>query len=310
VTGASGFVGRPTVQSLSASGEVHGVVHRSPVPGAASVVSIDDMGGSVPWELITRGMDVVVHLAGRVHMKSSGPAARAAFDRVNVEGTRRLAMGAAAAGVRRFVFVSSVKVHGDVSADAPFEPSSPFRPVDLYGRSKAEAEETLREIEARTDLEVTVVRPPLVYGPGVRANFLSLVRAVDCGIPLPFARVNNRRSFVYVRNLADLLVRAATSPRAAGQSYLATDGPPLSTPTLVRSIARALDRPARLFPVPPTALRLAGRLVGRSAAVDRLLGSLEVDGSAALDRLGWTPSFSMKQGLDATVAWFRRPGAA
>jgi nucleoside-diphosphate-sugar epimerase len=307
VTGAAGFVASATVRSLSRYGPVRGVVRRGSVPDATEIVFIDDLAGDTQWEALARNVDVVLHLAAHVHVPRSARAtADAVFHRVNVEGTRRLAEGAAAAGVRRFVFVSSVKVHGEATPRGAFTPASPLRPLDPYGRSKAMAEEALREIEARTGLDVVVVRPPLVYGPGVRANFLGLLRAVNRGIPLPFGRVVNRRSLVYVDNLGDLLARAATDPSATGETYLVSDGAPLSTPALVRAIASSLGRQARLIDVPLGALRFTGRMLGGSAAMDRLLGSLEVDGRTALSRLGWRPPHSMEAGLAATAAWLQK----
>jgi nucleoside-diphosphate-sugar epimerase len=235
--------------------------------------------------LYLAGARVVVHLAARVHRRG---AARASFERSNVELTRSVGRAAAAAGAR-MVFVSSVKVHGDESADALRE-SSPLAPADDYAWSKAEAEAALRSIPG---LQLVVVRPPLVYGPGVKANFLMLMKAIARGIPLPLAAVRNRRSFVYVGNLVDALMRCIDEPRAVGRTYLVSDGVPLSTPALCRALGGALGRAPRLFPFPPAWLPRP------------LSGSLEVDDRALRSELGWLAPFSAEEALRATAAWYR-----
>lgn len=308
LTGATGFVGRATLAAAAARGlSIRAVVRGGVVPDhATEVVRIGDLGLEDNWARVVEGVDTVIHLAARVHvMRDPTTDPLAAFRAVNVVGTRRLAVAAAAAGVRRFVFVSSVKVHGDTTHDGPFTPASPLAPIGPYARSKAESEVSLAGIAAETQMEVVVVRPPLVYGPGVGANFLSLLRLIDRGVPLPLGRVRNRRSLIYVGNLADLLLVAATCTDPVGGTFLAADGPPLSTPELVRRIARALGRPARLLPVPPGLLRAAGAVTGRSAVVDRLLSSLEVDASRAGAVLGWRPPTDIDQGLCRTADWYR-----
>jgi len=305
ITGASGFVGRATLGAPPPDVSARAVIRHGSEPPEARSVRIRDLV-TADWKPILEDVEAVIHLAARVHvMRDDAADPLTEFRRVNVEGTGRLAEAAAEAGARRFVFVSTVKVHGEMTRDAPFQPGSPLRPADPYARSKAEAEEVLREIEARTGLGVTIVRAPLVYGPGVQANFLQLLRLVNRGIPLPLGRVENRRSLVYVGNLADLLIRCATTEGAEGATFLISDGEPVSTPDLIRAIGRCLERPARLWPVPPSILRTAGRLTGQAARVDRLLGSLEVDDSALQDRLGWHPPVSFDDGLAETAAWFR-----
>jgi nucleoside-diphosphate-sugar epimerase len=308
LTGATGFVGRATLAAAAAQGLSIRAVVRGGVgpPDATEVVRIDDLGLEDNWARVVEGVDTVIHLAARVHvMRDLATDPLAAFRAVNVVGTRRLAVAAASAGVRRFVFVSSVKVHGDATRDCPFTPASPLAPTGPYARSKAESELILAGIAAETQMEVVVVRPPLVYGPGVGANFLSLLRLLDRGVPLPLGRVRNRRSLIYVGNLADLLLLAATRPDPVGGAFLVADGPPLSTPELVRRIARALGKSARLLPVPPGLLRAAGAVTGRSAVVDRLLSSLAVDASRAGAVLGWRPPTDMDQGLRRTADWYR-----
>jgi nucleoside-diphosphate-sugar epimerase len=308
LTGASGFVGRATLRTALAVGhEVRGVMRQGEAPAPlAQVVKISDLAEHSDWQGAMDGVDAIVHLAARVHvMRDRAADSLAAFRVVNVEGTRRLASAAADAGVRRFVFVSSVKVHGEASHDAPFMADSPVAPADAYGRSKAEAEDALREMESRSGLGVVVVRPPLVYGPGVGANFLTLLTAVSRGWPLPLGRVDNRRSLIYVDNLADLVLLAAVHPDAAGRAFMVADGPPVSTPELIRRMGRALDRPVRMPAVPESWLRLAGRITGRSAAVDRLLGSLEVDDFPTRDLLDWHQPVTADEGLRRTADWFR-----
>jgi nucleoside-diphosphate-sugar epimerase len=308
LTGASGFVGRATLRTAFAAGhEVRTVVRQGAAPAPpAQVVRISDLPSYTGWRDALDGVDAVVHLAARVHvMRDRAADSLAAFRAVNVEGTRGLASAAAEAGVGRFVFVSSVKVHGEASHDTPLRADSPVAPVDAYGRSKAEAEDALREMESRSGLGVVVVRPPLVYGPGVGANFLTLLKAVSRGWPLPLGRVDNRRSLIYVDNLADLLLLAAVHPDAAGRALLAADGPAVSTPELIRRMGRALDRPVKMPAVSESWLRLAGRVSGRSAAVERLLGSLEVDDSPTRDLLDWRETVTADEGLRRTADWFR-----
>jgi nucleoside-diphosphate-sugar epimerase len=290
------------VRTLAEWGEVRGVVRGGLAPGAAETIRIPDIAGEVDWAPHLVDVDAVLHLAARVHIPDDP--SDAAYRRTNVGGTVRLAEAAIAAGVKRFVFVSTVKVHGERTTVEPFNSTSPFRPADPYGRSKAEAEDALRTLQDRDGLDLVVVRPPLVYGPDVRANFLRLLRTIDRGTPLPLGRVENRRSLVFVDNLADLLARVATSDAASGEAFMVADGDPVSTPTLVRALAHALGRPARLMPVPLSMLRMVGRLLGQAEAVDRLVGSLEVDSSRTQSVLDWSPPFSFDEGVAATAAWF------
>lgn len=299
VTGATGFVGRETARALSAAG--HQV---SPVVRAGEGFRVAGIDGNTDWSGAFDGVQAVIHLAARVHQmddRSADPLA--AFRAVNTAGAERLARAAAAAGVPRFVFVSSVKAVGEASPpDGVIDETTLPRPTDPYGISKFEAEQALLKVAVDTGMQVVIVRPPLVYGPGVSANFRALVRAVAHGWPLPLACVRNRRSLVAVGNLADALRCCVEHPAAAGRTYFVTDGEDVGTAELCRRIGRALGRPARLLPVPVVLLRLAGTLTGRSAAVDRLTGSLVLDGSRIRRELGWQPPQTMDEALTAMVA--------
>jgi nucleoside-diphosphate-sugar epimerase len=231
----------------------------------------------------------------------------ALYRAVNALGALKLAEAAAAVGIRRFVFLSSVRAHGARTVSAPFTEASPFAAEDPYGRSKAEAELGLTQLARGTQLEPVVLRPPLVYGAEARGNFARLVKLVARGIPLPFGAVRNRRSLVYVGNLVHAIMRSLDHPKAAGQAFLVSDGEDVSTPELIQRIARALDRPARLIALPPSLLRLGGTLAGRKDDVGRLLDDLVVDSSHIRRALGWTPPYTLDQGLAETVA---RPAAA
>jgi nucleoside-diphosphate-sugar epimerase len=309
VTGATGFIGRALCGKLLAeSFQVSAAVWRGepPVtmPDTITAIPIDSIGPDTNWDQALVGIGTVIHLAARVHvMDETEEEPLAAYRRVNVAGTERLARMAAAAGVKRLVYLSSVKVLGEESAVSYTEQAKPA-PLDPYGVSKLEAEEVLKKVAGETGLEVVVIRPPLVYGPGVKANFLKLMRLVAKGLPLPLASVNNARSLVYLENLIDAIVLCAAHPKAAGQAYLVSDGEGVATPELIRRIAVAMGRPARLFSFPPGLIRLAGKLTGRTGAMDRLLGSLAVDDGKIRKELGWKPPYTMAEGVKATTEWF------
>ena len=264
ITGATGFVGKTLTKHLLVGGHtVRGTLlpGESPdslIPGVVPTV-VAPLGQDACWRHALEGIDTVIHLAARVHIMDDPSTDRLLeFRRVNVKGTLKLAHDAAKAGAKRFVFVSSVKVNGEESP-VPYHAASPFNPQDPYAVSKMEAELGLRSIEAETGLEVVIVRPPLVYGPGVKANFLRLLRVIQRGMPLPLASIRNRRSLVYVGNLADALAACATHPKAAGQVFPVSDGEDVATPELLRLCAAALETPPRLVPCPVTLLRLAGK---------------------------------------------------
>ncbi len=251
-------------------------------------------------------MDAVVHASARVHvMRESAPDPLAEFRRVNVAGTVALARASAAAGVKRLIFISSIKVNGERTLPGrPFTADDAPRPLDPYGVSKLEAERALLEVAAQTGLEVVIIRPVLVYGPGVKGNFLSMMRWLSKGIPLPFGAVRNRRSLVARENLVDLIVVCLRHPGASGQMFLVSDGKDLSTSALMRLTANGLGRPARLLPIPVAMLRGAAMLVGRSRFADRLCGTLQVDINKTLQRLDWSPPFSAEESLARTARHF------
>lgn len=307
LTGANGFVGRELCVVLSSKGHtVRGAI-REDRPGFVKVVGVEyvavgNVNAETSWQDSLSGCDVVVHLVARVHAGDSRSTDRLAeFRVVNTDGTLSLARQAAKAGVRRLVFVSSVKVNGEGS-NGPYRETDVPAPADAYAISKWEAEQGLRRIAQETGLEVVILRPPLVYGPGVKANFLELIRGVQKGWPLPLGAVHNRRSLLYVGNLVDAVSLCVEHPDAAGQTFLLDDGEAVSTPDLVRALAKALGQPARLVKVPVGVLKVAGALLGKSTVVARLTGSLFVDDSAIRSRLNWSPPFSMKDGLAATVS--------
>lgn len=301
VTGATGFVGQALCLHLERRGHAVRRMVRRPAAGLpGDSVVVGDIGPQTDWTRALDGVEVVVHLAARVH----APRTQASeYQAVNNLGTSRLANAAASVGVRRLVLLSSVKVNGETTR-RPFSEADPPGPQDDYARSKWDAEQALARIGAQTGLECVVLRPPLVYGPRVRANFLRLLEAVHRRRPLPLGAVENRRSLLFVGNLADAIERCVAAPDAAGQTFLLSDGEDVSTPELVRRLARALGVEARLLRVPPGVLRVAGLLAGRRSAVDRLLGSLQVDSSHLRHRLRWTPPFTLDAGLAETARWY------
>lgn len=302
VTGANGFVGRAVCAALRQTGHAVTPAVRQ-AQGLAQEQVIGEVDAQTGWRAALAGMESVVHLAARVHvMRDTVADPLAQYRAVNAEGTLNLARQCAAAGVRRFVFVSSVKVNGEERA-APYTGADTPAPEDAYALSKWEAEQGLWQIAAETGLEVVILRPPLVYGPGVGANFLALLRAVARGMPLPLGAINNRRSLIFVGNLADAILCCLEHPAAAGQTFLVSDGEDVSTPGLVRRMAAALGRPARLMALPMPVLHAAAALAGKSALVTRLAGSLAVDSSKIRRELDWSPPFTLDEGLRETAAW-------
>ncbi len=312
ITGATGFVGRALVPALLARG--HYVVsavrpgHEITRAGTDARL-IGDIGPDTDWRGALEGIEAVVHLAARVHvMREGGNDPEALYRQTNAEGTRRLAVEAAGAGVARLVFLSTVKVNGEETPAAPFTETDRPHPTGPYALSKRAAEEALAKVAAATGIEVVVLRPPLVYGEGVGGNFLSLLKLCRSSPPLPFRAVENARSLIYLGNLVDAIACALEHPAAAGKTFLVRDGEDLSTPALIRETAACLDRPVRLFPMPLCFVRFLAAIAGKSAATERLLGSLRVDDTKIRRELGWTPPFTVLQGLGRTAAWFAGDG--
>jgi len=312
VTGANGFIGRALCQKLQAAGYfIRAAVRARPEESEkcrvelAPSVRVAEVNGSTDWHTALDEIDFVVHLAAQVHVMRPAGGNMAGYRRVNVEGTAKLAHDAAAHGIKRFVFLSSVKVHGERISDRPFTEGDIAHPEDAYGISKWEAEQALAQIAKETGMEVVVLRAPLVYGPGVKANFLRLMRLVARGVPLPFASVTNLRSVLYVGNLVDAIITSLEAPAAAGKTYLVSDDEDVSTPDLIRALAGALEVPVRLFPCPVAVLRAGADVVGRGDEMARLVGSLQVDSSRIRSELGWRPRYSLAEGLRETARWFR-----
>ena len=305
VTGANGFIGRAVCADLVRRGhEVVAAVRRADSARgivSARAVAVGDIGPTTDWRQALAGVEAVVHAAAKAHAAARMSESEIAeLFAVNAEGTRRLAEAAAAAGARRFVFLSTVKVHGETTEGrAAFSESDPPNPdpSDPYARAKAAAEAALSGVAVMSSFETVVLRLPLVYGPGVKANFAALIRLARLAPPLPLASVANRRSLLFLGNLTDVVALALAHPRAAGEIFLVRDGEDVSTPELIRNIAGRFGRPARLFPFPPALLRGAAGVLGLGGRASRLLDSLVLDDRKIRDRLGWRPPYSLDRGL-------------
>jgi UDP-N-acetyl-alpha-D-quinovosamine dehydrogenase len=307
VTGATGFIGRSLCESLARAGHDVRIALRSdrPVTGCISekalVGEIDDR---TDWIKALVGVDAVIHLAARAHVLRDVRANADLYFKTNERGTHCLARAAAHAGVRRFVYLSSVKVNGEGMPGHPYTASDEPHPQDVYGVSKWLAEKRLLEIAAVSKMDAVIVRPPLVYGPGVRANFLRLLQWVDKERPLPLGAVRNARSLVSIWNLCDLLAVVLTHPAAAGRTWMVSDGEDLSTPDLIRRIATAMDRRVHLLRMPAALLRVCGTWTGKEADIERLCGSLAVDITQTCRDLQWTPPVPVDSALARTVDWY------
>jgi UDP-glucose 4-epimerase len=309
VTGAAGFIGRAVVERCVADPRLHVRAaarrDRPEMPAGAERLRLEEIGPDTDWLQALEGVDAVVHTAARVHMMSDTAAdPLAEYRRDNVAATLNLARQAAAAGARRFVFISSIKVNGEATGPTPYTADDTPAPLDPYGVSKHEAEQGLRALARETGLEVAIIRPVLVYGPGVRANFLSMMRWLHRGIPLPLGMIDNRRSLVALENLVDLIRTCVDHPAAANETFLVSDGEDLSTTALLQRTARALGRRARLLPVPPRLLEGVARALGKADLARRLCGSLQVDIAKTRQRLGWTPPVTVDAALERTARDF------
>lgn len=307
LTGASGFIGKRMVLKLL---ENKNITLRIGVrslltefPKNITIKKIKTIDRFTDWKMLLNGADLVLHLAARVHITNTKRHhSLKEFRKVNVEGTLNLAKQSAIAGVRRFVFLSSIKVNGSSTlSNQTFSADDPPNPTDPYAISKFEAEKGLRKIEVQTGMEVVIVRSPLVYGPGVKANFAAMVKLVGMGIPLPLGAINNSRSMVALDNLIDLLVTVMSHPAAAGETFLVSDGEDISTSKIIQLTAKAMNKKILLFPVPIIILRLAGILFNKSDEVNRLSESLQIDINKTRFLLGWTPRLTLVQGLKRTV---------
>jgi nucleoside-diphosphate-sugar epimerase len=310
VTGATGFIGRELLGRLAADGHALSAAVRDPasqLPEGVRSIAVGDIGPKTDWSGALDGVEAVVHLAARVHvLKDQAKAPLVEFRKVNAQGTVNLARAAAEAGVRRFVFMSTIKVNGEnTTPGKPFLPDQSPAPLDPYGISKLEAENGLASIAGERGMEATIIRPTMVYGPGVKGNFLSLIKLVDRGVPLPFGVVRNSRSLTALGNLVDLISVCLIRPEAANQVFLAGDGADISTAELLRAVGMALGHPAILIPVPTVPMAAIAKAVGMKAFVTRLLDNLQVDIGKNARILGWRPPVSLKAELERVVAWYR-----
>lgn len=315
VTGASGFIGSHLCRALMDAGhEVTAALRREFVgglPHGVLPITVGEVGPDTDWGAAFDGVECIAHTVARTHvLNDTAPDAENLYRLVNVDGMTHLASQAAAVGVRRFLLLSSIKVCGESSPPGrPLGPADPMAPEDAYGRSKRDAELALWRIAESSGMTATVLRPPLVYGPGLKGNLLRLFKAIDKGAPLPLRSVRNKRSLVYVGNLVDAMVRLLDAESLAGQTFHVCDGDDASTRELIERIAVALGKPARLAPVPTGLLFLAGRLTGRTEMVKRITGSLQINGEAFKQAVGWAPPFTMKEGLALTAAWYKSQGS-
>jgi nucleoside-diphosphate-sugar epimerase len=310
ITGATGFVGRALCEDLANAGyRVRAAVRGDrPMPACVTDIRVvGDLGSTTDWAEALDGVDAVVHLAARVHVMHDVPSSRNLYLETNVHATERLAAESARAGVRHFVYLSSVKVNGEETPVTPYRADDEPRPSDDYANSKWQAEQALRAMPPGPTC-FSVVRPTLVYGPGVRANFLRLMQWVDRKVPLPLGAVRNRRSLVNVWNLCDLIRVLLEREHAPLRTWMVSDGEDLSTPELIRRMALAMNRPLRLPAIPVAALRVLGGMLGKQAEVHRLCSSLAVDISAARTELRWVPPVSVDEGLRRTAQWYLNEG--
>ena len=304
LTGATGFVGSSIASRLVSMDYHVRIASRSQTEDNYSdIFFIDSADSETDWGAAFKGMSTVIHCAARAHiMKDELADPLTEYRKVNVAGSENLAHQAAAAGVKRFIFISSVKVSGEsTSGKFAYNELMEAAPEDAYGQSKYEAEVALRQVAAKTGMELVIIRPPLVYGPGVKANFLSLLKISKLPVPLPFALVNNHRSMVYLENLADFIIRCIDHPEAANQTFFISDGQDLSLSNLIRTIRKAMNKSTWLLPIPVSLFKLVGRFTGKMAVIDRLVGDLQVDSAKAKQLLDWLPPYTVEQGIKTTV---------
>jgi nucleoside-diphosphate-sugar epimerase len=303
ITGATGFVGKEVCRVLRSRGIPYvATVRRST---EHNQIQVGDLSGATNWSKALEGCEAVIHLAARVHvMKDKASEPLRLYREINVAATVNLARQAADSGVKRFVFVSSIKVNGETTTNKPFTANDRPAPIDPYGQSKFEAEKALIVLSEQTGMELVIVRPPLVYGPGVRANFLRLMQLIRVGLPLPFGGIQNLRSLVAVDNLVDLLIRCASHPKAAGNVFLVSDDRDLSTTELINLIAKSMKKQPMLLPMPVRFVNLCAKAVGKAGIANRMLGSLQVDIRSTKETLDWQPIVEPEAAIDRTVSHF------
>jgi len=310
ITGATGFVGRALFENLKSKKKYFAHLttrtNQEELFEGGKAFNIGEIDANTDWKDALDGVDCIIHCAARAHMTEKKQTdSLNAYRTINVDGTRNLAKQAVSIGIKRFIFLSSIKVNGEGTiASKSFKYNDISQPEDAYGISKWETEKALLEISKQTGLEVVIIRPPLVYGEGVKGNFLRLLDIVYKQIPLPFAKINNLRSFIALDNLIDLIICCIEHPKAGGKTFLVSDGEDLSTSDLIMKLSKLMDKSPRLFQVPQLIIQLIGRLVGKSSEVKRLLESLRVDNSYTREILGWSPVLSLDESLAKTVRWY------
>ncbi len=310
VTGATGFVGTQLCNDLIIEGYMPVCAIRNASPDLTDFVNINigDLNRDTDWSnAFAKKIDTVVHLAARVHVmeeKEENPLDL--YREVNLEATKKLAEEAVKAKVRRFIYISTIKVNGEQTFGTPFSDKDKITPpYDYYGLTKHEAEEALKEICAQSKMELVIIRPPLVYGPKVKGNFISLIKLIDKGIPLPLGALKNKRSFIYVKNLTDAIIKCITTTEAAGKTFLVKDTQTLTTAELVELIKKSIKSPALILPIPISWLNMAAKLLKKQKHIEKLTSSLEVNDDTIRKTLGWKPPFSVKEGLKETALWYR-----
>ncbi len=302
VTGGTGFIGNSLITSLlSPNYHVIAAVRNNTnmLPWNTEKIIVEALSSETDWTAALKTVDVVIHCAGRAHvMNNSKRNPLAEFRKVNTEGTLKLARQAAISGIKRFIFISSIKVNGEMtSADQPFQSNDNYLPTDPYGLSKYEAEQGLLALAKETGMEVVIIRPPLVYGSNVKANFAVMIKWVNRGVPFPFGAIHNKRSLVALDNLVSFIIHCIDHPKAANEVFLISDGEDVSTTTLLRKAAHAFGKKALLLPIPVSLMTFAAKLLGKGDMANRLFGSLQVDSSKARDLLGWKPVITMDEQL-------------
>ena len=311
ITGATGFLGKMLCKDLKLKKHLIQISTRSDdqisVEGAKSF-NVGDINSETKWNKALDNIDCVIHCAARTHvMRKKKQNILESYRKINVEGTRNLAIQASSCGIKRFIFLSSIKVNGERTIPpSSFNINDIPQPEDAYGISKWEAEQALWEVSKQTGLEVIIIRPPLVYGAGVKGNFLRLLDLIHKGVPLPFSRIENSRSFIGLENLIDIITLCVDHPKAAGNTFLVSDTECISTSDLIYKLAQIMKKSSRLFFISASLIKLMGYMTGKSLEVKRLLYSLQVDSSHAHKVLGWTPPFTLDQGLEKTIKWYLR----